>query len=73
MKEGPRDFALGLVQGTRSLWSNTVYGTFNAASKISGSMGKGIATLSFDEKFQRERIRGHGMQPRLRKKEVLDQ
>lgn len=34
---------------------NTVYGTFNTLSKITGTLGKGIATLSMDDKYLQER------------------
>jgi hypothetical protein len=32
-----------------------VYGVFNTASKISGSLGKGLAALSMDQQYVRER------------------
>jgi hypothetical protein len=55
----PEDFGRGLGQGlkrgTTSLVKNSVYGIFNTASKISGSVGKGLATLAMDEGYLRER------------------
>jgi len=51
----PKDFLPGLKRGTMSLVKNSVYGIFNTASKISSSLGKGLATLSMDESYVRER------------------
>jgi len=51
----PEDFGKGLARGTTSLVKNSVYGIFNTASKISGSLGKGLATLAMDETYIRER------------------
>lgn len=47
--------AQGVAKGTGSLVSKTMDGTFNAASKISGSVGGGLAGLSMDDRYQRIR------------------
>lgn len=41
--KSPKDFKAGVAKGTRSLVKNSVFGIFNTASKISGSIGKGTA------------------------------
>jgi hypothetical protein len=43
------------IAGTGSLVKNSVYGLFNTVSKITGSIGKGVSTLSMDEQYMRER------------------
>jgi len=51
----PSEFAEGLVIGVRSVFSGVVGGTAGAFSKITGALGKGLASLTFDEKFQNKR------------------
>ena len=51
----PADFVSGMQAGGKSLVKNTVVGLFNTASKITGTVGKGIAYLSLDRDFVRER------------------
>jgi len=53
--QSPQAFAKGLAKGTSSLVKNTVYGTFNSVSKIAGAIGKGVATLSFDDEYVKKR------------------
>jgi len=53
--QSPQAFAKGLAKGTSSLVKNTVYGTFNSVSKIAGAIGKGVATLSFDDDYVKKR------------------
>jgi len=50
-----QDFATGVAEGTSSLFRNTMTGFFNSTSKITGSFGKGAATLAFDADYLRER------------------
>ncbi|XP_071444778.1 intermembrane lipid transfer protein Vps13 isoform X2 [Hetaerina americana] len=61
--EGPGEFAEGLVLGVRSLFGHTVGGCAGAASRIAGTLGKGIAALSFDPEFQRRRQEQMGRKP----------
>jgi len=49
--KSPKDFGKGLAKGTQSLIKNTIYGTFNTLTKITGTIGKGIATLSMDDEY----------------------
>ena len=53
----PQDFAKGLAKGTTSLVKNTVYGVFNSASKITGTISKAATTVSMDSEWQAERAR----------------
>ncbi|KAG6976885.1 hypothetical protein JG688_00000902 [Phytophthora aleatoria] len=57
LKIGGKGFSKGLAKGTASLMSNTVDGTFDAASKISGTFGQGFANLSLDDHYQQNRAR----------------
>ena len=53
--QGPDEFVEGLALGTRSLLSNTFGGMAGAASKITGTIGKGLSYLTFDEDYQKRR------------------
>ncbi|KRX66575.1 Vacuolar protein sorting-associated protein 13A [Trichinella sp. T9] len=55
--EGPEEFAEGLALGMRSLLGHTVGGAAGAVSKITGTLGKGIAALTFDADYQQKRQR----------------
>lgn len=48
-------FTQGIAKGTSSLVSNTVDGTFDAASKITATFGQGLAKISLDERYQYQR------------------
>lgn len=51
----PGEFLVGITRGTSSLVKNSVYGLFNTAAKLTGSLGHGVAKLSFDPAYRRER------------------
>lgn len=53
--QSPQEFVLGLSRGTASLVRHSVYGTFNAASKFTGTLSAGVAALSLDRAYMRER------------------
>ena len=53
--QGPDEFVEGLSLGVRSLFGHTVAGMAGAASKITGTLGKGLAYLTFDEEYQKKR------------------
>lgn len=53
--QGPGEFAQGLALGVRSLLGHTVGGAAGAVSKITGAVGKGLATLTFDKEYQKRR------------------
>nr|XP_050858456.1 intermembrane lipid transfer protein Vps13 isoform X2 [Vespula vulgaris] len=61
--QGPGEFAEGLYLGVRSMLGHTVGGMAGAVSKITGAMGKGIATLTFDKDYQRKRQEQLNKQP----------
>jgi hypothetical protein len=60
----PKDYGLGIAKGTQSLVLGSVYGVFNTAAKITGSLGKGVANLSTDLDYIKERERKHREIPR---------
>ena len=51
------EFAEGVVTGVRTLVGSAVGGAAGAFSKITGVLGKGLATLTFDEDYKISRIR----------------
>jgi len=55
--EGPLEFAEGVATGVRNLLGSTIGGAAGAVSKITGVLGKGLATLSFDDDYKTSRIR----------------
>ena len=56
----PQDFFKSVKKGTASLVGKSLYGIFNSLSKISGSVGKVVATLSEDRAYIKERQRVMG-------------
>ncbi|KAL9969256.1 hypothetical protein ACROYT_G021452 [Oculina patagonica] len=57
---GPGGFAEGVARGVKSLLGHVIGGTAGAFSRITGSLGQAVATLSFDSNFQmRRRLRMH--------------
>ena len=52
---GPEEFAEGIAAGVKSLASNVIGGTAGALGRIGNRLGTGIAALTIDEKFQKER------------------
>ncbi|CAF0869350.1 unnamed protein product [Rotaria sordida] len=55
--EGPMEFAEGVVTGVRTLFGSAVGGAAGAFSKITGVLGKGLATLTFDEDYKVSRMK----------------
>lgn len=53
--ESPAAFGTGLAKGTASLLKHSVYGTFNTTSKVTGTVGTGLARLTFDPKYLERR------------------
>ncbi|CAH8474501.1 unnamed protein product [Schistosoma turkestanicum] len=52
---GPEEFAEGVTLGVRSLFGHAVGGAAGAVSRITGTIGKGIAALTLDEDYKRKR------------------
>uniref|UniRef100_A0A8C7E7K8 Vacuolar protein sorting 13 homolog C n=1 Tax=Naja naja TaxID=35670 RepID=A0A8C7E7K8_NAJNA len=63
--QGPEEFAEGFVIGVRSLLGHTV-GRWRAGvvSRITGSVGKGLAAITMDKEFQQKRREEMGRQPK---------
>ncbi len=55
--EGPIEFAEGMRTGIGTLFGSAVGGAAGAVSKITGVLGKGLASLTFDEKYKMSRIK----------------
>ncbi|XP_068698299.1 intermembrane lipid transfer protein VPS13C-like isoform X1 [Montipora foliosa] len=52
---GPGEFAEGFARGVKSLLGHVIGGTAGAFSRITGSLGQAVATLTFDSNFQMRR------------------
>ncbi|KAL3081088.1 hypothetical protein niasHT_037556 [Heterodera trifolii] len=50
------EFGEGVYIGLTSAFSHTVGGVLGLASRITGTMGKGVAALTLDEDYQRRRM-----------------
>lgn len=61
--QGPGEFAEGLMIGAKSLLGHTVGGAAGAVSRITGTLGKGIAALTMDDKYKQERRQAMGKKP----------
>jgi vacuolar protein sorting-associated protein 13A/C len=55
MTVSAKEFGKGLGRGAASLVKKSVYAIFNSASKITGSISKGVAILSMDNEYQQKR------------------
>ncbi|XP_062868929.1 intermembrane lipid transfer protein VPS13C isoform X1 [Trichomycterus rosablanca] len=53
--QGPEEFAEGVVIGVRSLLGHTVGGAAGMVSRITGSVGKGLAAITMDKEYQQKR------------------
>ncbi|POI30227.1 hypothetical protein CIB84_006023 [Bambusicola thoracicus] len=62
--QGPEEFAEGIVIGVRSLLGHTVGGAAGVVSRITGSVGKGLAAITMDKEYQQKRREEMGRQPR---------
>ena len=62
--KSPLHVGAGLATGTFSLVKNSLHGAFNAASKVTGSIGKGLAALSMDDEYIARRAAFHQKKPR---------
>lgn len=49
------EFGIGLAKGTKSLVAHSIHGIFNSATKISGTIGRNVASFSYDEDYLKER------------------
>ncbi|KAM7424819.1 hypothetical protein PAMA_000939 [Pampus argenteus] len=62
--QGPEEFAEGFVIGVRSLLGHTVGGAAGVVSRITGSVGKGLAAITMDKEFQQKRREEMNRTPR---------
>ncbi|XP_043932244.1 vacuolar protein sorting-associated protein 13C [Protopterus annectens] len=62
--QGPEEFAEGFVIGVRSLLGHTVGGAAGVVSRITGSVGKGLAAITMDKEFQQKRREEMNRQPK---------
>ncbi|XP_068000131.1 intermembrane lipid transfer protein VPS13C isoform X2 [Melanerpes formicivorus] len=62
--QGPEEFAEGFVIGVKSLLGHTVGGAAGMVSRITGSVGKGLAAITMDKEFQQKRREEMGRQPK---------
>lgn len=61
--QGPGEFAEGVALGFTNLFGKTLGGAAGAFSKITGTLGKGLATLSMDKEFQKSRQKTSDSKP----------
>ncbi|KAM4675969.1 intermembrane lipid transfer protein VPS13C [Discoglossus pictus] len=62
--QGPEEFAEGFVIGVKSLLGHTVGGAAGVVSRITGSVGKGLAAITMDKEYQQKRREQMGRQPK---------
>ncbi|EGC29659.1 hypothetical protein DICPUDRAFT_158736 [Dictyostelium purpureum] len=62
--KSPQDFAMGLSKGTSSLVNNSVFGFCDSASKITGTISKGLVQLSLDDQYIKERQENNKVKPK---------
>uniref|UniRef100_A0AC35TPH0 VPS13_C domain-containing protein n=1 Tax=Rhabditophanes sp. KR3021 TaxID=114890 RepID=A0AC35TPH0_9BILA len=60
---GPEEFAEGLALGVTSVFSHAIDGVTGAAGRITGTLGKGVAALTFDDEYQRKRQEEQNRKP----------
>ncbi|KCV71195.1 hypothetical protein H696_02147 [Fonticula alba] len=55
LTRGSKEFLLGAAAGTSSLLRSTGSGVLDSATKITSSLSKGVAEVTFDSRFQQDR------------------
>lgn len=55
MSDKPEDLGIGIAKGAASFVKKSVYGFSDSFSKITGSVGKGLAAATLDKQFQDRR------------------
>lgn len=61
--QGPEEFAEGLALGVKSLFGHAIGGAAGAASRITGTLGKGLAALTLDKEYQKKRRQNISRRP----------
>ncbi|XP_072349204.1 LOW QUALITY PROTEIN: intermembrane lipid transfer protein VPS13C [Scyliorhinus torazame] len=62
--QGPEEFAEGFVIGVKSLLGHTVGGAAGVVSRITGTVGKGLAAITMDKEYQQKRREEMNRQPK---------
>ncbi|KNC49059.1 vacuolar protein sorting-associated protein 13C [Thecamonas trahens ATCC 50062] len=62
--QSPREFGKGLGRGTSSLLKNSVYGVFNSAAAVTGTVGRGLGYLTLDDEYIERRARAERNKPK---------
>uniref|UniRef100_UPI00358F4C18 intermembrane lipid transfer protein VPS13C-like n=1 Tax=Myxine glutinosa TaxID=7769 RepID=UPI00358F4C18 len=53
--QGPEEFAEGMAIGVKSFFGHAVGGAAGVVSRLTGTVGKGLAAITMDEEFQQKR------------------
>ncbi|CAI5438459.1 unnamed protein product [Caenorhabditis angaria] len=53
--QGPEEFAAGVALGVQSMFGHAVGGAAGAVGRITGTVGKGVAALTFDDDYMKKR------------------
>ncbi|XP_070537095.1 intermembrane lipid transfer protein VPS13A-like isoform X2 [Ptychodera flava] len=61
--QGPEEFAEGLALGVRSLFGHAIGGAAGVVSRVTGTLGKGLAALTMDEEYQKKRLQAMNQRP----------
>lgn len=61
---GPLETGMGIMKGSASLLTKTIAGAFNSVSKITGSVSTGMAALTMDEEYMKEREKMRANKPK---------
>jgi hypothetical protein len=61
--ESPEELGRGLARGSKSLLSNTLRGTMNSVSTVSGTLARGMSLLSMDDDHMRRMDRDNASRP----------
>jgi hypothetical protein len=72
LTRSPEDFSRGLAKGSLSLLSHSIHGTFNTASKITNTIGKGVSMLTLDDNYVKRRERNAARKARGVKEGLID-
>uniref|UniRef100_A0A096M2S5 Vacuolar protein sorting 13 homolog A n=1 Tax=Poecilia formosa TaxID=48698 RepID=A0A096M2S5_POEFO len=61
--QGPEEFIEGMTIGVKALVGGAVGGIAGAASRITGTIAKGVAAITMDEEYQQKRREAMNKQP----------
>jgi vacuolar protein sorting-associated protein 13A/C len=55
LTDRPQELGIGIAKGASSFVKKSVFGVSDSITKVTGSIGKGLAMLTFDQEFQDQR------------------